>query len=128
MDKPRFVCGSYDVSPEHPSDWDVDSLAGYIKNTTLSGTQVKDVLYRKYAYTLIWDAMSKQDYEDLQELVNYHNDNGDNILFTYKKWPESTNTVECQCDLLSRSRKGGSGNDNYYQTVTITLTEVSSRL
>lgn len=128
MNKPKFVSGSYTVYPEHPSNWEVKPIGGYVKDVTLGGTHVKDVMYRKYQYVLVWDAMSKEDFDDMQELVNYHNDQGDDILFTYAKWPMTVDPVECHCDLLSRGFVAGSGATDYYQSVTITLTEKSSRI
>ena len=125
--KPNFVCGAYNVSPEHPSSWEIPALAGIAKNTTLDGTDVKDVAWRKFEYRLTWEAMSKEDFEDLEELINNHLDNGTDITFTYAKFPNTDSSVLVQCDPLSRSGVAGSGSTFYYQEVTLTLTEVSGR-
>lgn len=128
MNSPKFIAGSYTVQPEHPNGWSVNPIGGYVKNITLGGTQVKDVMYRKYEYILSWDSMHKDDFELLQQLVNYHNDEGENILFSYNKFESTTSPIECHCDLLERSFASGSGSSDYYQSVTMTLTEVSSRI
>lgn len=127
MDKPRFQTSSYDFSPEHPSDWQVDPLIGENVQTTLSGEGVVDTSYRKYQYVLTWEAMSKSDYDSLEEVINDHIDNAAALTFTYVKWPQSTSGVSVIGRLSSRKRAGGSGNTAFYSQVTVTLTEVSAR-
>jgi len=127
ISKPRFQCGSYDVSPEHPSDWEVRPLLGISEKTSLSGSHLRDVSWRKYEYVLNWDAMSKSDYDDLEELFNYHYDNGAAITFTYTKWPQSSSGISVAGNLSERKRAGGSGNTLFYSKVDIVLTEIQKR-
>jgi hypothetical protein len=127
MNRPNFVCGSYDVSPEHPSDWEVQNIVEKNSQTTLAGTLVEDILYRKYKYKLDWDAMTCDDYEDLEELVNYSIDNNLPVTFTYGKWDSSRYGVSCRLDLGYRIRRGGSGTTGYYSTVSLIITEVSAQ-
>lgn len=127
MNKPLFVCGNLSKQPEHPSDWSVQALHGIAQRRTLDGTEVKDLTWRKYQYTLTWDAMSISDYEAMLQLVNKHNDEGLPITFTYGKFASSSSGVEVFVEPLSRARRGGSGS-TYYQNVTIVLVEKNSRL
>jgi hypothetical protein len=127
MNRPLLVCGSLSASPEHPSDWSIDVQSSISQNTTLNGTVTKDVMYRKYIYVLTWEAMSKTDFDELNTLINYHNDNSQNILFTYTKWAQSATVREVVSLPLERSMRAGSGSSNYYQSVTLTLIEVNKR-
>ena len=127
MLEPQFVCGAYDVSPEHPSDWVIRPLHGTSEKVSLDGTSLKDIAWRKYEYVLIWDAMSVDDYDDLEELFNHHADEGTDITFTYGKWPQSASGVTVVGKMSDRARAGGSGNTLYYSKVVITLTELASR-
>jgi hypothetical protein len=128
MNKPLFTCGALTAQPEHPSDWSVKVDSAIVESTTLGGTSLKDVMYRKYSYILKWEAMSKTDYQNLQALINYHNDTGTSINFVYTKWAESSVVREVVADLLERDRMMGSGSVTYYQTVTLTLKEKNSRI
>lgn len=127
MNKPLFVSGSYSSQPEHPSDWQVNNPTGENVMETLGGTRVVDTAYRKYEYVLIWDAMSKVDYDDLEETINYHIDTPATLTFTYPKWPWSNSGVSVIARLSPRGHALGSGYTQFYSKVTITLTEVSAR-
>lgn len=127
MNKPNLVCGSYNVSPEHPSDWDVPAASAIAKNTSLGGTDLKDTMWRKYTYVLSWEAMSLTDFENLEDLINYHNDSGTPISFVYEKFRQSSTIQLVHADPLTRKRTGGSGKVLYYQNVTLTLVEVNPR-
>lgn len=127
MNRPTFVCGSYNVSPEHPSDWEIKNIVEKDSQTTLGGNLIEDILYRKYQYILDWDAMSCEDYENLEELVNYSVDNNLPVTFTYIKWQNSRDGVQCRLDLNYRKRRGGSGVTGYYSEVSLVITEVEAR-
>lgn len=127
MLKPRFQCGTYDVIPEHPSDWEVRPILGISEKTSLDGSHLRDVAWRKYEYVLTWDAMSKTDYDNLEQLFNYHYDSGTNITFTYEKWSQSASGVSVVGKMSDRKRAGGSGNTMFYSKVEIVLTEVTKR-
>jgi hypothetical protein len=127
MNKPLLKCGALTAQPEHPSDWNVSVDYSIAENTSLNGTTTKDVMYRKYIYTLEWEAMTKADYEELETLINYHNDSAENIDFVYTKWASSATTIEVTSLPLSRAKKLGSGSTEYYQSVTLTLKEVDKR-
>jgi len=127
MNKPNFFAGAYDVSPEHPSDWSVVPVLGMSEKSSLSGKLLRDVAWRKYQYILTWDAMSKDDFDDLEELFNYSYDSGTEITFTYGKWSWSSSGVQVLGTISDRVRTAGSGADVYYSKVTITLTEVEKR-
>lgn len=125
--KPRFQCGSYDVSPEHPSDWEVENVVGDSETTSLGGTTLRDIAWRKYQYTLKWDAINNEDYDDLEELFNHYYDTGEPITFTYQKWPQSYSGVLVMGNMSKRGKVAGSGREFFYSDVTITLTEINPR-
>lgn len=125
--KPNFVCGPHNVSPEHPSNWALDPISGIKKNVSLGGFNSKDVPWRKYSYRLVWDTMSLSDFQAMEDLVNYHNDNGIDIQFNYEKFTQSSSIRLVHIDLLSRDRAGGKGNTLYYQNVSVDITEVNPR-
>lgn len=127
MDRPSFTTINYSCSPEHPSDWQVDPLIGESVQTTLSGNEVVDTSYRKYRYVLKWEAMSKADYDALEQVINDHIDNSNPLEFVYVKWLQSTSGTNVIGRLSSRQRAGGSGNTQFYSQVTLTLTEVEPR-
>lgn len=127
MNKPSFSAGIYSVTPEHPSNWYIKQMQGVSRNTTLDGTDTKDLSWRKYQYTLMWDAMSKADFEALEELINYHLDSGTDISFDYEKFPKTTSVIPVHIEPLDRVMVAGSGSTFYYQNVYITITEVNSR-
>ena len=127
MDKPNFVCGAYDVSPEHSSDWEINNLIEKDEQTTLGGELTTDMVYRKYVYTLSWDAMSVGDYDDLEELINYSLDNDLDVTFTYAKFPSTVSGVTVRIDMPRRTRRGGSGATSYYSSVNLILKEVSKQ-
>jgi len=128
MNKPQFICGNLTVNPEHPSNWSVQAIHGTAQTRTLDGTEVKDLTWRKYEYTLTWEAMSLADFEALEQLVNKHNDETTTMTFEYAKFTSASSPVEVFCEPLDRTRKGGQGNTQYYQNVVIKLIEVNSRL
>ncbi len=127
MNKPTFTCGPYSVNPEHPSDWSIPAVTAIAKSTSLGGSALKDLSWRKYSYVLTWDAMSKADFEALEQLVNYHNDQGVNVQFSYDKFPNTVAPVEVHIDPLDRKRTLGAGNVNYYQNVQITMVEAEAQ-
>lgn len=127
MNRPNFVCSTYNVTVEHPSDWTVNRVVNKSVQTSLGGTQMEDMYYRKYSYVLRWDAMIDSEYDDLEELINYSIDNDANITFTYRKWSQSLSGIAVRAILPARKKKAGSGEDNYYSSVELYLTEVSAR-
>jgi len=127
MNSPNLVCETYDISPEHPSNWDIRNIVTKDSQVTLGGVLTEDVLHRKYEIVLEWEAMSVTDYDDLEELVNYSLDNNKTIEFTYPKFPQTSSGTTVRAALSSRKRRGGSGATDYYSTVTLILTEVVKR-
>lgn len=128
MNKPQFVCNGNTVEVEHPSNWGVQAIHGTAQTRTLDGTEVKDLTWRKYEYSLTWDAMSLADFEALEQLINVHNDETKPITFEYAKFTSANSPVEVFIEPLDRTRRGGQGNTQYYQNVTLKLIEVNSRL
>lgn len=127
ISRPSFVSGIYTVTPEHPSDWTVDALIGSSDTISLNGTHLRDVMYRKYVYTLEWDAMSVTDYDDMLELFEYTLDNNETVLFTYDKFPQSESGVSCILSMPERKRRLGSGKVMYYSKVKVVLIELAKR-
>lgn len=119
MTRPRVICGPHNVQMQHPSDWQIPVVQGGVTVESLNGTLLKDVPWRKYQYVLIFEGMDRADFEDLEDLVNYANDFGVAIQFTYDRWRQSQSGVFVQADLIGRDFVAGC-----YQKVTLTLTEL----
>jgi hypothetical protein len=94
------------------------------ENLTLDGTSRRNIMARKYEYTLSWDHMSVTNYNDLEVIVNTLSAN----TFVYGKWPQSAGGISCLASLSARTLKVGTGDINYWSSVTLTLTEVDSRI
>ena len=92
---------------------------------TLGGKSRRDVMARKYQYTLKWDYMGVRDYDILETVVNTLIAN----TFIYGKWPQCvTPGITCLGSLSARKLEVGVGSVNYWSSVTLTLTEVDSRI
>lgn len=127
MQEPRFVCGDLNYTIEHPSSWKISPIVGKLEETTLGGNQVKDISYRKYKYDLVWDAMSKEDYDKLEAIYNWHLDTNINVTFTYAKWSQASAGIDCIMALSPREFVAGSGDTFYYSKVTVSLIEEVKR-
>jgi hypothetical protein len=107
-----------------PSEAVITPLWISADNITLGGKTRRDVMARKYQYTMRWDYMSVTDYNNLETVIN-------GLVaanFTYGKWPQSATAVSCLGTLSARTLMVGVGDSTYYSSVTLTLTEVSSRI
>lgn len=94
-------------------------------HTTIGGKTRKEVSARKYKYTLNYQVMSVTDYDTLEALVNTLAA----LTFIYNKWPQSaTAGVSVLAELSARELVYGTGDTNYWSSVTLTLTEVDSRI
>jgi len=108
-----------------PSEATIEPVWIFGEVTTLGGKTRRDVMARKYQYTLKWDYMSVTDYDALEDVVNALVAG----TFIYDKWPESTNPgVSCLGTLSARKLEYGTGDSNYLSSVALTLIEVSSRI
>ena len=93
-------------------------------NITLGGKTRRDVMARKYQYTLSWNYMSVTDYNALETVINALVA----ATFIYAKWPQSiTPGVSCLASLSARKLEAGVG-DSYWSSVTLVLIEVESRI
>ncbi len=94
------------------------------KHTTLGGKTRQEVMARKYQYVLVYEVMSVSTYDDLEDKVEELVE----LTFTYGKWPQSTSGVTVLAELSARDLVYGTGATDYWSKVTITLTEVNSRI
>jgi hypothetical protein len=93
--------------------------------TTLGGKTRRDVMARKYQYVLQWRYIKVDAYDALEAIVNTLSP----ATFVYGKWPQSsTPGVSCLGSLSQRRLEVGTGDSSYYSSVTLTLTEVNSRI
>ena len=95
------------------------------QHTTLGGKTRQEVMARKYRYILFYEVMNKADYEALEAVVN----GLVAVTFVYDKYTQSASPgVSVLAELSARELIAGSGNDEFWSSVTLTLTEVSSRI
>jgi hypothetical protein len=107
-----------------PSEASIEPFWISGETTTLGGKTRRDVMARKYKYTLRWNLMSVADYDALQTVTNALVA----ASFTYEKWPESASGISCLATLSDRKLQYGTGDTNYLSSVTLTLIEVNSRI
>lgn len=107
-----------------PSEAAITPIWVSAENTTLGGKTRRDVMARKYSYTLRWDYMKVADYNSLEAVVNALVA----ATFTYEKFPQSASGVSCLGSLSARSLQYGVGDSIFLSRVTLTLTEVDSRI
>ncbi len=108
-----------------PSASSIKPILVSAENTTLGGKTRRDVMARKYEYTLKWDYIKVSDYDALEIIVN-------GLVastFIYEKWPQSSSPgVSCLSSLSARVLKHGVGDSDFWSNVTLVLIEVSSRI
>jgi len=94
-------------------------------NITLGGKTRRDVMARKYQYTMKWDYISVSDYNEMETVVN----GLVAATFLYGKWPQCASPgVSCLATLSPRQLMTGVGDSYFWSSVTLTLVEVSSRI
>jgi len=94
-------------------------------HTTLGGKTRKEVMARKYKYTLVYPVMSVTDYNTLEAIVNTLAP----ATFIYAKWPQSVSPgISVIAELNARELIYGTGDTNYWSSVTLIITEVNSRI
>jgi hypothetical protein len=91
---------------------------------TIGGKDRRDVMSQKYRYEIRWGFMKKDDYDNLESLVN----SGAVVLLQYNRYPQSTNGVSVIPLIGERTHVAITGTNDFYSNVTLTLTEVSSRI
>jgi hypothetical protein len=95
------------------------------EHTTIGGKTRKEVMARKYKYTLVYPVMGVTDYNALETVINGLVP----VTFIYNKWPQSaTAGVSVFAELSARELVYGTGDTSYWSSVTLTLTEVNSRI
>lgn len=92
--------------------------------TTLGGKTRRDIMARKYKYILRWRYMKVLDYSALEAVVNALVP----AIFTYGKWSQSASGVSCLGILSTRRLEHGTGDSNFFSSITLTLTEENSRI
>jgi hypothetical protein len=107
-----------------PDEATIEPVWLYGDTLTLGGKTRRDVMARKYKYTMVWKYLAVSDYDALETQVNLL----EAATFTYAKWPQSVSGVLCLGNLSARRLEYGAGNTSYLSSVTLTLTEVNSRI
>lgn len=114
-----------DATMPYPSEATIEPIWVSAEVTTLGGKTRRDVMARKYKYTLGWNYMKVSDYNALEAVVNTLVP----ATFTYGKFPQSASPgVSCLGTLSARRLEHGVGDTDYWSSVTLTLTEVDSRV
>ncbi len=87
------------VTMPFPSEATIEPLWIFGENITLGGKTKRDVMARKYKYTLRWDLVIVSKYDALEAVVNALVA----ATFIYDKWPQSTTPgVSCLATLSAR--------------------------
>lgn len=121
IDRPTFG----GVTMPFPSDTNIEPSWIFGEVTTLGGKTRRDVMARKYKYTLKWSYIKVSDYDALETIIN----GLVATTFIYGKWPQSVSPgVSCLGNLSARKLKHGVGDSNYWSDVTLILIEVNSRI
>ena len=120
INKPTFGAATMPF----PSEATVEPFWISADNTTLGGKTRRDVMARKYKYTLRWRHLDVAYYDAIEAIINALNP----ATFTYGKWPHSKSGVSCLGTLSARRLEHGVGDSDYWSSVTLTLTEVDSRI
>ena len=112
------------VTIPFPSEATITPVWVSADNVTLGGKTRREVMARKYQYTLSWNYMSVTDYNNLETVVNTLTA----ATFIYDKWPQSATTgVSCLATLSARKLESGVGTE-FWSSVTLTLIEIESRI
>lgn len=127
MNKPNFICGPYNIEIEHPEDWSIKRLVSEDSSDTISGQTLTDTVSRKYEYLLGYNAMTNSDYGNLEELLDYAEDNNLAITFVYNKFPQLATSRQCKVKLSDVAFTAGPGNTFFYVKLNITIREISKR-
>ena len=113
------------VSIPFPDEATIEPVWIYGENITLGGKTRRDVMARKYKYSLSWKHMDVTYYNALEAIINGL------VAFTfiYDKWPQSTNPgISCLGTLSARRLEYGIGDTSYLSSVNLVLIEVESRI
>lgn len=95
------------------------------QHTTLGGKTRREIMARKYKYILVYEVMNKATYDALEAIVNTLVA----VTFIYDKYTQSASPgVSVLAELSDRELVAGTGNDEFWSSVTLTLTEVNSRI
>ena len=95
------------------------------KHTTIGGKTRQEVMARKYQYIFIYEVMDKTTYEAVEAIVNGLSA----ITLIYDKYPQCESPgVSVLAEMSARELVAGTGNDDFWSSVTLTLTEVNSRI
>jgi len=112
------------VTLPFPSEATITPVWVSADNVTLGGKTRREIMARKYQYTLNWNYMSVTDYNNLETVVNTLTAS----MFIYDKWPQSSSPgVSCLVTLSARKLESGVGTE-FWSSVTLTLVEVESRI
>jgi hypothetical protein len=120
INKPTF--GSAELP--FPDVATIDPIWISSDHNTLGGKTRRDIMARKYQYTLQWKYMKVNAYNSIEGMVNTFTPQ----TFTYEKWPQSESGVTCIGKLSERKLEVGVGDTYYYSSVTLTLIEEDTRL
>lgn len=113
-----------DITMPFPSEANINPIWEYCENTVLKGTTYRGYRARKYEYSMKWKYMRVIDYNNLKNKV----DELEPQIFTFGKWPQSVNGVLCFSTLSARRLEVGTGDSDYWSSVSIKLVEVNSRI
>src|SRR5574343_301300 len=116
MNQPSLTLDTTTINLPFPTDWSVTPIIGENVQTSLAGTDFIDVGFRKYEYTLSWETIWSDDYDELEDMINDSIDLGSTLTFIYDKFPQTQTPGAIVVGRLSaRKQKAGSGQAYYSQ-------------
>lgn len=129
MEAPKLLVNLVEYELPHHQGYKHDQTI--IKNTTdtCGGYTTIDYIAKKYYIAINYDAVHKDTYELLANLVAFSVTAGYNspIYFKYEKVPKYEQYVNVQAELSGVDFVKGEGVDDYYYAFTLTLTDISPR-
>lgn len=93
------------------------------EQVTLAGRSRRDVMARKYKYTMKWNYLDSQYYEAMEAITNTIS----STTFVYEKWTQSSAGATVIATLSARELTAGAGTP-FYSSVTLECIEVDSRI
>lgn len=122
---PRIICDTFDITLSRPIKLERDNALSRNIAESLGFNSLSDVMGRKYTYSLSYEGLAKDEYDEIVDLYNHHLDAGIPVTIIYAKWDTTVSGVDCNMELSKMLIK--STRDEYFVNFSITLSEINAR-